>query len=163
MSKPLKTIREDPREEWLDNEVHRHYNMPMVVVRAEPHILMHCNVYRDTTSLLKTSACIDKWVNTEYFIWAMSAGLADSGVNPQWTEFFENQYKDKWVQIQNEFESIADLPERFLHEVPSPPFEVAELILKQKSPTVGPFDVILRAPLHTPVGEDPIDPWNISL
>lgn len=56
MPKPLKTIREDSREEWLDNEVHRHYNMPMVVVRAEPHVLMHCNVYRDTTSLLKTSA-----------------------------------------------------------------------------------------------------------
>ncbi|CAI7668598.1 unnamed protein product, partial [Penicillium crustosum] len=192
MPKSLKTIAEDPREEWLDNEVHRYYNMPMVVVRAEPHILMHCNVYRDTTSLLKTSAYIDKWVNTEYFIWEMSAGLADSGVNPQWTEFFENQYKEKWVQIQNEFESIADLPERFLREVPIPPFEVAEvrisvnetpcywrlrantgqhmidtsfwhlwkLILKQKSPAVGPFDVILRAPLHTPAGEDPIDPWN---
>lgn len=99
------------------------------------------------------------------------------------------------MQIQNEFESIADLPERFLHEVPVPPFEVAEvrisvnetpcywrlranagqhmvdtsfwhlwkLILKQKSPTVGPFDVILRVPSHTPVGEDPIDPWNMSL
>ncbi|KAJ5944806.1 hypothetical protein N7516_004974 [Penicillium verrucosum] len=192
MPKPLKTIHEDPREEWLDNEVHRHYNMPMVVVRAEPHILMHCNVYRDTTSLLKTSACIDKWVNTEYFIWEMSAKLADSGVNPQWKEFFETQYKETWVQIQNEFESIADLPERFLHEVPVPPFEVAEvrisanetpcywrlrantgqhmidtsfwhlwkLILKQKSPTVGPFDVILRGPSHTPAGEDPIDPWN---
>ncbi|KGO76803.1 hypothetical protein PITC_089210 [Penicillium italicum] len=195
MPSHLKRIREDTREEWMDNEVHRHYNMPMIIVRAKPHILMRCNVYRDTTSLLKTSVSINKWINTEYFIWEMSAGLADSGVNPQWTEFFEQQYKQTWVQIQDEFESIADLPERFLHKVPSPPFQVAEVritadrspcywrlrantgrhiiytsfwhlwksVLKAESPTVGPFDVALKLPSHTPAREDPIDPWNTSL
>ncbi|CAI7614417.1 unnamed protein product [Penicillium glandicola] len=191
----LKTIREHAGEEWADNEVHRHYNMPMVAVRAKPRVLMHCNVSRDTTSLLATSVSIDTWVDAEYFIWEMSAGLADSGVNPQWTKFFEEQYRGKWMQIQNEFESIADLPERFLHKVPAPPFQVAEvriktnkfpcywrlrantgrhmvdtsfwylwkLILQQNSPTVGPFGVMLRTPSHTPVGEDTVDPWNMSL
>ncbi|KGO44918.1 hypothetical protein PEX2_024870 [Penicillium expansum] len=191
----LKRIREDAREEWMDNEVHRYYNMPMIIVRAKPHILMHCNVCRDTASLLKTPVSIDKWINAEYFIWEMSARLADSGVNPQWTKFFEEQYKEKWVQIQDEFESIADLPERFLHKVPVPPFQVAEVrimahkspcywrlrantgrhmiytsfwhlwkwILKAGSRTVGPFDVALRLPSHTPVWEDPVDPWNMSL
>ncbi|KAI2716083.1 hypothetical protein DTO012A7_3570 [Penicillium roqueforti] len=195
MAIPLKPIREHAREKWLDNEVHRHYNMPMVAVRATPHILMHCNVCRDTTSLLKTSFSIDKWVNAEYFIWEMSAGLADSGVNPQWTEFFEEQYQEQWIQIQSEFMGIADLPERFLHEVPLPPFQVAEvriktnkfpcywrlsanmgqhmidtsfwhlwkLILQQDSLAVGPFEVVLKAPLHTPAGEDSVHPWNMSL
>ncbi|KAJ6137760.1 hypothetical protein N7471_004246 [Penicillium samsonianum] len=195
MATPLETIREDASEEWVDNEVHRHYNMPMVVMRAKPRILMHCNVCRDTASLLKTSVSIDKWVNAEYFIWEMSAGLADSGVNPQWTEFFQKQYQEKWAQIQSEFENIADLPERFLRQIPVPPFQDAEVrikankfpcywrlrantsrhmidtsfwhlwksILKQDSLTVGPFDVTLRVPSHTPAGEDPVDPWNMSL
>jgi hypothetical protein len=195
MAIPLKTIHEDSREEWMDNEVHRHYNMPMVAVRAEPRVLMHCNVCRDTASVQKTSVSIDKWVNTEYFIWEMSAGLADSGANPQWTELFEEQYQGKWMQIQSEFESIADLPERFLHKVPVPPFLVAEVriktnkfpchwrlradtgrhmidtsfwhlwksILQQDSFNVGPFDVILKVPSHTPAGEDVVDPWNMSL
>ncbi|EKV08346.1 hypothetical protein Pdw03_4520 [Penicillium digitatum] len=195
MPSHLKRIREDTGEEWMDNEVHRYYNMPMVVVRAKPHVLMHCNVCRDTTSLLKTSVSIDKWISTEYFIWEMSAGLADSGVNPQWTEFFEDECKEKWVQIQGEFKSIADLPERFLHEVPAPPFQIAEVritankspyswrlransgrhliytsfwhlwkwVLKADPPTVGPFDIVLRVPSHTPAGEDPFDPWNMSL
>ncbi|CAG8898294.1 unnamed protein product [Penicillium egyptiacum] len=195
MAIPLRTIREDAREEWLDNEVHRHYNMPMVAVRAKPRVLMHCNVCRDTASLLKTSVSIDKWVNAEYFIWEMSAGLADSGVNPQWTEFFEEHYQEKWVQIQSEFESVADLPERFLHKVPVPPLQVAEVriktnkfpcywrlrastgrhmidtsfwhlwksILQQDSLIVGPFEVILKVRSHTPAGEDPVDPWNMSL
>ncbi|CAG8012181.1 unnamed protein product [Penicillium nalgiovense] len=194
MAIPLKIIREDSREEWVDNEVHRHYNMPMVAVRAEPRVMMHCNVCRDTASVLKTSVSIDKWVNAEYFIWEMSAGLADSGVNPQWTVFFEEQYQEKWMQIQSEFESISDLPERFLHKVPVPPFQVAEVriktnkfpcywrlradtgrhmvdtsfwhlwksILQQDSFIVGPFDIILKLPSHTP-GEDPVDPWNMSL
>ncbi|KXG45291.1 uncharacterized protein PGRI_042040 [Penicillium griseofulvum] len=191
----LATIYEDPREEWADNEVHRHYNMPMVAVRAKPRIQMRCNVYRDNASLLKVNLSIDKWVNTEYFIWEMSAGLANSGVSPQWKELFEEKYKEKWVQIQNEFEGIADLPERFLHKVPAPPFQVAEvriktkkdpcywrlrantgrhmvdtsfwylwkLILQQNSPVVGTFDVILRAPSHTPAGEVPIAPWDVPL
>ncbi|KAJ5184699.1 hypothetical protein N7491_007432 [Penicillium cf. griseofulvum] len=195
MPTQLHTIYEDPNEEWADNEVHRHYNMPMVAVRAKPRIQMRCNVYRDNASLLKVKLSIDKWVNAEYFIWEMSAGLANSGVSPQWTELFEEKYKEKWVQVQNEFEGIADLPERFLHQVPAPPFQVAEvriktkehscywrlrantgrhmvdtsfwylwkLILQQNSPTVGTFDVILRAPSHTPAGEDPIAPWDVPL
>ncbi|OQE46610.1 hypothetical protein PENCOP_c001G05009 [Penicillium coprophilum] len=191
----LETIHEDASEKWADNEVHRYYNMPMVAVRARPRVLMRCNVCRDTASLLNVKVGIDKWINAEYFIWEMSAGLADSGASPRWTELFEGQYKEKWVQAQNEFESIADLPERFLHGVPVPPFQVAEvriktneflyywrlrantgrhmidtsfwhlwkLILQQDSPAVGPFDVIPKVPLHSPAGEDPINPWNMSL
>ncbi|KAJ5514760.1 hypothetical protein N7463_004312 [Penicillium fimorum] len=127
MSFPLDIIHEDASEEWADNEVHRHYNMPMVAVRAKPRVLMRCNVYRDSASLLKVRISIDKWINAGYFIWEMSAGLADSGVSPQWTEFFEEYYREIWMQVQNEFEGIADLPERFLHKVPVPPFQVAEM------------------------------------
>ncbi|KAJ5959739.1 uncharacterized protein N7479_006889 [Penicillium vulpinum] len=124
---PLKTIYEDPREEWADDEIHWHYNMPMIVVRARPHVLMRCNVCCDTASVLKTSVSINKWINAEYFIWQISAALADTGVDPQWTELFEEQYNETWVQIQQEFDSIADLPERFLREVPAPPFQIAEV------------------------------------
>ncbi|KAJ5385226.1 hypothetical protein N7517_003137 [Penicillium concentricum] len=192
---PLESIRENASEEWGDNEVHRHYNMPMVAVRAKPRVLMRCNVSRDSASRLNVRVSVDKWINAEYFIWEMSAGLANSGVSPQWTKFFEERHREMWVQIQSEFEGIADLPERFLHEVPVPPFQVAEvriktneflcywrirantgrhmtdtsywhlwkLILQQDSPIVGPFDVILKVPFHTPVREDPIEPWNRSL
>jgi hypothetical protein len=35
-------------------------------------------------------------------------------------------------------------------------------ILQQDSFIVGPFDVILKVPSHTPAGEDVVDPWNIN-
>ncbi|KAJ5834392.1 hypothetical protein N7447_000418 [Penicillium robsamsonii] len=130
MSFPLDIIHEDAGEEWADNEVHRHYNMPMVAVRTKPRVLMRCNVCRDNVSLLKVRVSIDKWINAEYFIWEMSAGLADSDVSPQWTEFFEEHYREIWMLVQNEFEDIADLPERFLHKVPVPPFQAAEVRIK---------------------------------
>ncbi|KAJ5468580.1 hypothetical protein N7475_006332 [Penicillium sp. IBT 31633x] len=185
---------EDGSEEWSDDEIHEHYNVPMVAVRAKPRVLMHCDVRRDTSSGLHISVSIDKWINTEYFIWEMAAGLADSGINPKWTHFFEEHYKATWVQVQDEFDGIADLPERFLRKVRAPPFQVAELriqsdqvprywrlrantgrhmidtsfwdlwkaVLRRDIPSVGPFDVILRAPSRIPAGEDPVDPWNMS-
>lgn len=187
-------ISEDDSEEWSDDEIHEHYNVPMVAIRANPRVLMHCDVRRDTSSGLHIPVSIDKWINTEYFIWEMAAGLADSGINPKWTRFFGENYKETWVQVQDEFDGIADLPERFLHEVQAPPFQVAELriqsdqvprywrlrantgrnmvdssfwdlwksVLRRDIPTVGPFDVILRAPSCIPAGEDPVDPWNMS-
>ncbi|KAJ5774521.1 hypothetical protein N7457_009417 [Penicillium paradoxum] len=193
MFRPIPILEAD-NEEWQDNQIHNHYKVPMQAVRAKPRVLMHCDVCRDTTSGLKTSVSIDKWINADYFIWEMAAGLADSGTNPKWTQFFDENYKETWTQVQHEFEGIADLPERFLHKVQPPPFQVAELriqsdrasrywrlrantdqdmvnsafwdlwssILKCDVPTVGPFAVVLKAPLRTPAGEDPIDPWNMS-
>ncbi|KAJ5582158.1 hypothetical protein N7535_000778 [Penicillium sp. DV-2018c] len=120
-------ILEDTNEQWDDDEIHKQYNVPMVALRAYPRVLMHCEVSRDTTSALKIGVSIDKWINTEYFIWEMAAGLADSRINPHWSKFFDEQYKATWEKIQHEFDSIADLPERFLHTVPAPPFRVAEL------------------------------------
>jgi hypothetical protein len=122
-------IPEDANEQWDDDEIHKQYNVPIVAVRAYPRVLMHCEVSRDTASALKISVSIDKWINTEYFIWEMAAGLADSRINPQWTQFFDEHYKAMWEQVQHEFDGIADLPERFLHTVQAPPFHVAEVRL----------------------------------
>ncbi|KAJ5130744.1 uncharacterized protein N7515_006783 [Penicillium bovifimosum] len=120
-------IPEDTNEQWEDDEIHKQYNVPMVAVKAHPRVLMHCEVSRDTASALKIGVSIDKWISTEYFIWEMAAGLADSRINPHWTQFFDEHYKGKWEHIQHLYDGVVDLPERFIHPVPAPPFHVAEV------------------------------------
>ena len=120
------SITERPEEQWEDNEVHEFYKVPMQAVKANPQILMHTRVHRDT--LPNTAfVSLNTWVNADYFIWEMSAGLADSGRNPAWTRFFESTHQADWQQIQAQFEDVADRPERFVEEVPVPPFYVAEV------------------------------------
>jgi hypothetical protein len=120
------TIKEHPREYIKDEEVHRFYKVPMQALKSSRGFLMHCSVHRDTLPKI-TYVGTNTWVSTDYFIWEMSAGLANSGRNPGWTQFFESTHLATWKQIQKQFERIGDRSERFKKKVPIPPFQVAEV------------------------------------
>lgn len=121
-----KKLREHADEKWADDSVHQYYKVPILAVNANPSILMHCVVQRDNIPC-PALVSVNRWVSTEYFIWEMSAGLADSGRNPIWTRFFERHHQVEWQRIQAQFETIADLADRFVLEIAVPPFLVAEV------------------------------------
>lgn len=85
------TIPENPDEDWADDSVHTFYKVPMQAVTANPCIAMHCEVHRDDSA--PTPVSVNRWVNTEYFIWSMAAGLADGGRNAEWSGILEARYR----------------------------------------------------------------------
>lgn len=124
------SVYEHPDEKWADDSVHRYYKVPTLVIHANPSVTIHCEVQRDKSVLRPTSLSVNRWVNAEYFIWEMSAKLADSLTNPVWTQFFNEHHQAEWQCIKELFQKIGDLPERFVQEVPTPPYFVADVSIR---------------------------------
>jgi hypothetical protein len=128
-----KTIYESPYEKMADNSVHKFYKVPIQAVNANPAIVMHCEV-RTAGGRLDPPVLVgmNRWVNTEYFIWFMAAALADSGRHAGWSRRFE-RYRVEWLRLREKVEEVADLAERFVLEIPKPPFAIAEVRVKADS------------------------------
>lgn len=130
VAKPLQvdeTIWEHPDEEWADDSVHRYYKVPTLAMHANPFIHMEYDVHRDALNVSSTPSSLNRWVSTEYFIWDVSASLAESNTDPVWTCHFNQHHQAEWQRIKAQVEKIADVPDRFVQEIPTPPFFAAEV------------------------------------
>ena len=124
------TIHEHPNEKWADDSVHRYYRIPTLAIHANPSITMHCEVHRDNLLQRPTPLSVSRWVSADYFIWEMSAKLAGSLTDPAWTQCFKEYYRVEWQRIKENFQNIGDLPSRFVQEVPTPPYLLADVSIR---------------------------------
>jgi hypothetical protein len=100
--------------------IHPIYGVPIAAVEATEQPSIQCNLVRDNQPLLKSSITISTWLNTNYLLWLLCAGHADSGIDEQWTIAFESKHRWCWNEIQARVQEI-DGPYRFGLVVRPPP------------------------------------------
>ncbi|CAI7648301.1 unnamed protein product [Penicillium glandicola] len=69
---------------------------------------------------------VSEWINENYLIWTLCAGLAESGEDQEWTRRFDTHYGDQWAEIQTLVQQTQDV-DRFLLDIRPPPVLLAAL------------------------------------
>lgn len=100
--------------------VHPVYGVPIFVVQATEHPPIRCDVrQRHNLPSRSWAVRISTWVNTNYFLWSLCAGLAGYRSDEEWTNTFEIHYRKTWDEIQARVQEI-DGPYRFGIPIPIP-------------------------------------------
>lgn len=137
--------------------IHPIYGVPIAAEQALEQPSIFCHVVRGSKALAKAPVPISTWINTNYFLWLLCAGLADDGIDKDWTSSFESNHRACWNEIQNRVNEIEG-SYRFGLAIPPPPVFAAVIthvsarsstsqsfkICSQDSPTeLAPFSTSL--------------------
>ncbi|KAJ5462834.1 hypothetical protein N7475_007778 [Penicillium sp. IBT 31633x] len=135
--------------------VHPISGVPMAVAQATEQPTIRCDV-RQAHNLPSRSWAvrISTWINTNYFLWSVCAGLANYRSDQQWTDAFNAHYRSTWDEIQARVQEI-DGPYRFSIPIPSPPVTHAIVV---HHPESGPDETfrIRREPRRTHLNPQPM-------
>ncbi|KAJ5470087.1 hypothetical protein N7530_007444 [Penicillium desertorum] len=108
--------------------VHPVYGVPLSVVQATEQPVIRCDVrQRHNLPSRSWAVRISTWINTNYFLWSLCAGLAGYRSDEEWTNTFETHYRKTWDEIQARVQEI-DGPYRFGIPIPMPPVVGAVVI-----------------------------------
>lgn len=125
--------------------VHPVYGVPISVVQATEQPAIRCDVrQRHNLPSRSWAVRISTWVNTNYFLWCLCAGLADYRSDEEWTKTFEAHYRKTWDEIQARVQEI-DGPYRFGVPIPMPPVMKAVVIHHPESGPAETFPVCPEA------------------
>ncbi|KAJ5360702.1 hypothetical protein N7517_009893 [Penicillium concentricum] len=129
--------------------VHPVYGVPIAVVEATEQPVIRCDVrQKDNLPSRSWAVRISTWINTNYFLWSLCAGLADYRSDDEWTNTFDTQYRTTWDEIQARVQEI-DGPYKFGIPIPMPPFTKAVVIHHPESGPEETFTVGAEArPSH---------------
>ncbi|KAJ5165409.1 uncharacterized protein N7500_007239 [Penicillium coprophilum] len=127
--------------------VHPVYGVPISVVEATEQPVIRCDVrQRHNLPSRSWAVRISTWINTNYFLWSLCAGLADYRSDEEWTNTFQTHYQDTWDEIQARVQEI-DGPYRFGIPIPMPPVKKAVVI---HHPESGPAETFTIGPEARP-------------
>lgn len=129
--------------------IHPIYGVPIAAARAieQPSIL--CHVLRGSQALPKAPIPISTWINTNYFLWLLCAGLADNGIDKEWTASFENTHRSCWNEIQNRVNEIEGSYRYGLAIPPPPVFEAVITHVSARNSTSQSFKICSQdCPTH---------------
>ncbi|OQE24847.1 hypothetical protein PENFLA_c009G00275 [Penicillium flavigenum] len=127
--------------------VHPVYGVPLSVVQATEQPVIRCDVrQRHNLPSRSWAVRISTWINTNYFLWSLCAGLADYRSDEEWTNTFETHYRNTWDEIQARVQEI-DGPYRFGIPIPMPPTLRAVVI---HHPETGPAETYTVRPEARP-------------
>ncbi|KAJ6132065.1 hypothetical protein N7471_007280 [Penicillium samsonianum] len=127
--------------------VHPVYSVPISVVQATEQPAIRCDVrQRHNLPSRSWAVRISAWVNTNYFLWSLCAGLAGYRSDEEWTNTFETHYRKTWDEIQARVQEI-DSPYRFAIPIPMPPVIKAVVI---HHPESGPAETFTVRPEARP-------------
>ncbi|CAG8900157.1 unnamed protein product [Penicillium egyptiacum] len=121
--------------------VHPLYGVPISVVQATEQPVIRCDVrQRHTLPSRSWAVRISTWINTDYFLWSLCAGLADYRSDEEWTNTFDTHYRKTWDEIQARVQEI-DGQYRFGVPIPMPPVMKAVVIHHSESGPAETFTV----------------------
>lgn len=127
--------------------VHPVYGVPISVVQATEQPAIRCDIrQRHNLPSRSWAVHISTWVNTNYFLWSLCAGLAGYRSDEEWTNTFETHYRKTWDEIQARVQEI-DGPYRFGVPIPMPPVMKAVVI---HHPESGPAEMFTVCPEARP-------------
>ncbi|KGO70832.1 hypothetical protein PEX1_046760 [Penicillium expansum] len=127
--------------------VHPVYGVPISVVQATEQPAIRCDVrQRHNLPSRSWAVRISTWINTNYFLWSLCAGLAGYRSDEEWTNTFEIHYRKTWDEIQARVREI-DEPYRFGVPIPMPPVIQAVVI---HHPESGPAEIFTVRPEARP-------------
>ena len=127
--------------------VHPIYGVPLSVVQATEQPVIRCDVrQRHNLPSRSWAVRISTWINTNYFLWSLCAGLADYRSDEEWTNTFETHYRKTWEEIQARVQEIEG-PYRFGIPIPMPPVVRAVVI---HHPETGPTETFTLCPEPRP-------------
>ncbi|KAJ5512301.1 hypothetical protein N7463_001853 [Penicillium fimorum] len=137
--------------------VHPVYGVPISVVEATEQPILRCDV-RQKHNLPSRSwtVRISTWINTNYFLWYLCAGLADYRSDEEWMTTFDTHYRKTWDEIQARVQEING-PYRFGVPIPMPPVAKAVVI---HHPESGPAETFTVSPEVRPPH---LTPWMTSM
>jgi hypothetical protein len=96
------------QQDW--ETIHPQYNVPMAVVLGESPLTLKFDVRRNGHNAPWTSVSVYQWVNSNYLLWAMLAGISEGNADPSWTEIFESRLRPLWSRVQSAVDQV-DGPE----------------------------------------------------
>ncbi|KAJ5943376.1 hypothetical protein N7516_003544 [Penicillium verrucosum] len=92
---------------------------------------------------------VDELANGNYLIWTLCARLAESGLDPEWTQKFNSQHRSQWVQTQGIVKQ-TEPANRAKLDIPLPP--MLEAVFNYIGRSMTPSSLIIRS---TPPGRRP--------
>ncbi|KAJ5602639.1 hypothetical protein N7537_005595 [Penicillium hordei] len=120
---------------------------PISVVQATEQPTIRCDIrQRHNLPSRSWAVRISTWVNTNYFLWSLCAGLAGYRSDEEWTNAFETYYRKTWDEIQARVQEM-DGPYRFGVSIPMPPVMKAVVI---HHPESGPAETFTVSPEARP-------------
>lgn len=100
--------------------IHPVYGVPIAAEQATEQPSTVFQAVRENQPLSKAPVKVSTWINANYFIWQMAAGLADSGTDQSWTEVFNYCLRPKWEEIQAKVNEIEPRFRFSLFIIPPP-------------------------------------------
>ncbi|KAJ5350130.1 hypothetical protein N7541_007857 [Penicillium brevicompactum] len=117
------------------DRIHPIYGVPVAAEQSTSQPSIICRVIREGQYTEGAQVPVSTWINTDYFLWTLCAGLAASETDEQWTLEFETKYQDCWKEIQARVREVGG-SYRFGLRIPAPPvFEVEITPAKEVSPS----------------------------
>ncbi|KXG49711.1 uncharacterized protein PGRI_056790 [Penicillium griseofulvum] len=127
--------------------IHPVYGVPLAVIQATKQPRIHCDVRQKHNLPSRSWAVrISTWINTNYFLWCLCAGLADYRSDEKWTNTFNTHHRKTWVEIQARVQEVEG-PYRFGIPIPMPPVMKAVVV---HHPESGPAETFTVRPEARP-------------
>ncbi|KGO38140.1 hypothetical protein PEX1_073250 [Penicillium expansum] len=92
-------------------------------LQITPQASVRCHVGREH-SISRPQIVVSEWINENYLIWTLCAGLTESGLDQDWTSRFNIHYRSQWVHIQKIVQYTQGV-QRFLLDIRPPPMLMA--------------------------------------
>lgn len=128
-----------PNSDW--RRVHPVYGVPVAAEQAVQNPMAMFNVYRGDQPHSMGGTVIAHWINTNYFLWVLSERLAHSGVDAEWTAYFDAHHRGHWNEIRYRAVEVTGSA-RFTLPIPPPP--VFEAVVSHTSDPDVTFTVCLE-------------------
>ncbi|CAI7642364.1 unnamed protein product [Penicillium bialowiezense] len=101
--------------------IHPIYGVPVAAEQATTQPSISCRVRREGQHGNEGARVpVSTWINTDYFLWTLCAGLAASETDEQWALEFETKHQASWNEIQARVREVGG-SYRFGLRIPAPP------------------------------------------
>ncbi|KAJ5782591.1 hypothetical protein N7457_004365 [Penicillium paradoxum] len=107
------------------DELEELYGEPVDDLTITPRACIRCNVGRAQTPYPWPLIVVNEWISENHLLWSLSASLAETGLDEQWTQTFNASFSEYWTQIQDVINRTEPGAARSLLSIPKPPIEVA--------------------------------------
>ncbi|KGO74660.1 hypothetical protein PITC_082690 [Penicillium italicum] len=114
-------------------------------LQITPQTSVRCHVGRKRCTA-RPQVVVSEWINENHLIWTLCAGLAESGLDQDWTHRFNTHYRSKWVHIQKMVQDSQGV-ERFLLDIRPPPILMA--VFTHSHGPVSKSQAIMSTPAST--------------
>ncbi|KAJ5952667.1 uncharacterized protein N7479_011080 [Penicillium vulpinum] len=104
------------------------YGGPVADLQITPQACVRCNVNRVPNSATSQPVIVvNEWISEDHLLWTLCAGLAATGLDPDWTRSFNAYHRLHWAHIQAMVQRAQGI-NRFLLDIRSPPIVLAQFI-----------------------------------